>query len=223
MMRKKKTKKTLADKIIEGEKMEISLEQREVYSEILEVLRHMEKKYVDKIPKNLIMFFYDNCSLDYEFRMTEQIGKQQFKPKTLDLLALLNFSYWSKNKSKEDLIMDYAVIDEKTQKQLNDQLEKENIFTKIEVSNIRVDSENSDSESSNLPVVRDAFVAFIQKTFMVIKGISKKVYKFIKSKISKTPIEDDEEINNTQNTNILDDIDDIDDFNVNNNNNNNNF
>ena len=66
--------------------MVISLEQREAYSELLEILRHMEKKYVDKIPKKLIMFFYDNCSLDYEFRMTEQIGKQQFKPKTLDLL-----------------------------------------------------------------------------------------------------------------------------------------
>ena len=178
--------------------MVISLEQREAYSELLEILRHMEKKYVDKIPKKLIMFFYDNCSLDYEFRMTEQIGKQQFKPKTLDLLALLNFSYWSKNKSKEDLIMDYAVIDEKTQKQLNAQLEKENIFTKIEVSNINVDSNNK-SESSNLPAVRDAFTAFIQKTFMVIKGISKKIYRFIKSKITKTPMEDDTAINNNNN------------------------
>ena len=40
--------------------MDISLEQREAYSEVLEVLRHMEKKYVEKIPKTIIMFFYDN-------------------------------------------------------------------------------------------------------------------------------------------------------------------
>ena len=187
-------------------KMVISLEQREAYSELLEILRHMEKKYVDKIPKKLIMFFYDNCSLDYEFRMTEAIGKQQFKPKTLDLLALLNFSYWSKNKSKEELIMDYAVIDEKTQKQLNSQLEKDNIFTKIEVSHINVDS-NSDSNSSNLPVVRDAFTAFIKKAFMTITGISKKIYRFIKSKITK------QDLNTNQNPDILDDIDDFDNHN----------
>ena len=67
-------------KIITGdEKMVISLEQRQVYSEVLEVLRHMDKVYVDKIPKKLIMFFYDNCSLDYEFRMTKQSEKKIYK------------------------------------------------------------------------------------------------------------------------------------------------
>ena len=45
----------------------IALEQRESYSEVLEVLRHMETKYVKMIPKKVIMFFYDNCYLDYEF------------------------------------------------------------------------------------------------------------------------------------------------------------
>ena len=188
--------------------MVISLEQREAYSEVLEILRHMEKKYVDKIPKKLIMFFYDNCSLDYEFRMTEAIGKQNFRQKTLDLLALLNFNYWAKNKTKEELIMDYAVIDEKTQKQLNSQLEKDNIFTKIEVSNIKVDSEKSnESNESNLPVVKDAFIAFIQKTFIIIKGISKKIYRFIKYKITNKT---DENINNND---ILNDINDFEDNN----------
>ena len=112
--------------------MVITLEQRQVYSEVLEVLRHMDKTYVDKIPKKLIMFFYDNCSLDYEFRMTKAIGEEKFKPKTLDLLALLNYNYWSKNKSKEELIMNYAMIDEKTQAQLNAQLEKEKAICMIE-------------------------------------------------------------------------------------------
>ena len=42
-------------KIITGdEKMVISLEQRQVYSEVLEVLRHMDKIYVEKIPKKLM-------------------------------------------------------------------------------------------------------------------------------------------------------------------------
>ena len=159
--------------------MVISLEQREAYSELLEILRHMEKKYVDKIPKKLIMFFYDNCSLDYEFRMTEQIGKQQFKPKTLDLLALLNFSYWSKNKSKEELIMNYAMIDEKTQAQLNAQLEKENIFTKIDVNN------SSNTNNSSLPVAKDAAFNFIKNLFSFIKNSFVKIYEFIKNKTNK--------------------------------------
>ena len=65
--------------------MVISLEQRQVYSEVLEVLRHMDKLYVDKIPKKLIMFFYDNCSLDYEFRMTKSIGEENLW--VFDILA----------------------------------------------------------------------------------------------------------------------------------------
>lgn len=148
-------------KIITGdEKMVISLEQRQVYSEVLEVLRHMDKVYVDKIPKKLIMFFYDNCSLDYEFRMTKAIGEENLQEDTLTILALLNMNYWQKNKSKEDLIMNYAVIDKKTQAQLNSQLEKENIFTKIDVPS---------SSSNNLPVVKSV-VGFFGKIFNLIKS-----------------------------------------------------
>ena len=58
------TKDKITEEARGNKNMVISLEQREAYSELLEILRHMEKKYVDKIPKNLIMFFYDNCTLD---------------------------------------------------------------------------------------------------------------------------------------------------------------
>lgn len=137
--------------------MVISLEQRQVYSEVLEVLRHMDKIYVEKIPKKLIMFFYDNCSLDYEFRMTKSIGEENLHENTLTILALLNMNYWSKHKSKEDLIMNYAVIDKKTQDQLNSQLEKENLFTKIDVPS-----------SGNLPVEKSV-LGFFGKVFKFIK------------------------------------------------------
>ena len=129
--------------------MEISLEQRQVYSEVLEVLRHMEKFYIEKIPKKIIMFFYDNCSLDYEFRMTKSIGEENLHPNTLNILAVLNMNYWSKNKSKDELLMNYAMIDEKTQKQLNSQLEKENIFTKIDVP-----QDLNTNNTNNLPSIQ---------------------------------------------------------------------
>lgn len=158
--------------------MVISLEQRQVYSEVLEVLRHMDKIYVDKIPKKIIMFFYDNCSLDYEFRMTKPIGEENLNEKTLDLLALLNMSYWSKNKSKEELIMNYAVIDKKTQKQLNSQLEKENIFTKIDVSNIEIDSEtNINQFNENLPTLTNTAWDSVKKVLKFIKDILIKFFK----------------------------------------------
>ena len=161
----KRKKDRVAEEIINKEKnMVISLEQRQVYSEILEVLRHMDKIYVDKIPKKLIMFFYDNCSLDYEFTMTKTIGEEKLNDKTIALLSLLHQNYWAtKKKSKEELIMNYAIMDQTTQKQLNSQLEQDNIFTKIDISS--VDSDTSEEiNKENLPVVQSTF-------FDVCKGI----------------------------------------------------
>ena len=59
--------------------MVLTLERRETFSEVLEVLRHMDKTYVDMLPKKLIMFLYDNCSLEYDFRMTKSIGEENLK------------------------------------------------------------------------------------------------------------------------------------------------
>lgn len=145
--------------------MVISMEQRQVYSEVLEVLRHMDKVYVEKIPKKLIMFFYDNCCLDYEFRMTKSIGEENLHENTLSILALLNMNYWSKTKSKEDLIMNFATIDKKTQDQLNSQLEQNNIFTKIDVS-----PSNTFDNSSNLPTTSSPVLSTVKKILNVLKN-----------------------------------------------------
>ncbi len=151
--------------------MEISLEQREAYSEVLEVLRHMDKFYVNMIPKKIIMFFYDNCSLDYEFRMTKSIGEERLKEKTLDLLSLLNLNYWTKTKNKDEFIMRYSINDIRTQNQLNSQLEKQNIFTKIDVQNREINSQNE-----NLPTLSNTAWDFCKKAITFIKNLIIKIF-----------------------------------------------
>lgn len=148
----------------------IALEQREAYSEVLEVLRHMNKIYVDKIPKKLIMFFYDNCSLEYEFRMTKPIEEEILKESTIDILALLNLNYWSKTSNKEDLIMKYSINEKEFQNQINSQLEQENVFTKIDISN------SESSKQSNFPtVITDSF-NIIKKIIVFIKDLIIKIF-----------------------------------------------
>lgn len=149
----------------------IALEQREAYSEVLEVLRHMNKIYVDKIPKKIIMFFYDNCSLDYEYRMTKPIEEEVLKESTIDILALLNLNYWSKASSKEDLIMKYAVDEKNFQTQINNQLEQENVFTKIEISKSPEEQENS-----GLPAVINTSFDVVKKVLGFIKDLIIKIF-----------------------------------------------
>lgn len=144
----------------------IALEQREAYSEVLEVLRHMNKIYVDKIPKKLIMFFYDNCSLDYEYRMTKPIEEEPLKEATIDILALLNLNYWSKISNKEELIMRYSINENDFQNQINLQLEQENKFTKIDTSN----------SNSNLPATIPTPIEVLKKVLVFIKDLIIKIF-----------------------------------------------
>lgn len=144
----------------------IALEQREAYSEVLEVLRHMNKIYVDKIPKKLIMFFYDNCSLDYEYRMTKPIEEENLKEATIDILALLNLNYWSNVSNKEELIIKYSINEKDFQNQINQQLEQENKFTKIDISN----------SNSNLPISISTPIAVLKKVLIFIKDLIIKIF-----------------------------------------------
>ena len=144
----------------------IALEQREAYSEVLEVLRHMNKIYVDKIPKKLIMFFYDNCSLDYEYRMTKPIEEENLKEATIDILALLNLNYWSNVSNKEELIIKYSINEKDFQSQINQQLEQENKFPKIDISN----------SNSNLPISISTPIAVLKKVLIFIKDLIIKIF-----------------------------------------------
>ena len=38
------------------------------YKKILEILKYVDKAYVDKIPKKLIDFFKENKAMDYDFK-----------------------------------------------------------------------------------------------------------------------------------------------------------
>lgn len=147
----------------EVNKMDITIEQRRAYSELLEILRHMDKKYVNKIPKKVIMFLYDNCQLDYDFRMTKPIGEEKFMDKTLDLLALINLSYWEKEKDKDKFVLEYSIINKSTQNRLNNQLEKQNIYTKI-------DDEHKDTFNKNVPTLTSSFSFGFKKFLNFIKN-----------------------------------------------------
>lgn len=76
--------------------------QMNAYVELLEILRHMAREYVDMLPKSLIIFLYENCNLDYDFRMTRPLGEEKFLPATLNLLAMINRQYWKKDKAVPD-------------------------------------------------------------------------------------------------------------------------
>ena len=81
------------------------------YTEILEVLKYIDERYVEKVPKGLINFFKENKAEDYEFVYNDklELDKQNLDRNTLALLGILNLNYWCEDKQhKKDLKDLYA-------------------------------------------------------------------------------------------------------------------
>lgn len=70
------------------------LKMSNAYAEVLEVLRHMDKVYVNQIPKAFVMNLYFGCNFSYDFRMTKSIAEEDLSESALVLLSYMHDKYW---------------------------------------------------------------------------------------------------------------------------------
>lgn len=112
-----------------GEQMK--KEHKEAYVEVLEVLKHMDSKYVEKIPKKLREFFEKNCSREYSFYLNPDIPfeEQELKRNTICILAMLNYNYWCEDEEhKKYLLNKYNENEIRYQEELMKKYSRENLF-----------------------------------------------------------------------------------------------
>lgn len=106
-------------------------ERKEAYVEVLEVLKHMDKKYVSKIPLELREFFERNASREYKFYISKEtpIKEYALKKTTINILAMLNINYWCESEEhKQELLKKYYENDIKKQEELNNKYNVDNLF-----------------------------------------------------------------------------------------------
>ena len=106
-------------------------ERKEAYVEVLEILRHMERRYVEKLPKKLIEFFKRNASKEYTFKLNNNISfeEQPLKKSTISILAMLNYNYWCEDEEhKKYLLNKYNENEIKYQQMLMEKYSKDNLF-----------------------------------------------------------------------------------------------
>ena len=106
-------------------------EHKEAYVEVLEVLRHMELKYVEKVPKKLRDFFERNCSKEYEFHLDNDIPfeEQNLKETTINILAMINYNYWCEDEEhKKYLLNKYNENEIRYQEELMEKYSRDNLF-----------------------------------------------------------------------------------------------
>lgn len=101
------------------------------YSEVLEVLNNMDKKYVNKIPKKLIDYFNDNSSDNYIKHIDPNVDlkEQKLSKKTLDILALINLKYWTRNEEhRKKLLKQYSENEKRFQEEKAKKYDPDNLF-----------------------------------------------------------------------------------------------
>ena len=112
----------------------VSSEISEGISETLDILKHMEKSYTDKIPKNFMNFLEKNKSTNYvpNLNHSQKINEMNLKEKTKDILAIIYMNFWCTSQEKADYV---KTLDENEKKHQSEMLKKYNpddIFKKSE-------------------------------------------------------------------------------------------
>jgi len=102
--------------------LEISKEELIAYSQINNILNHIEKEYYQKVPVYLINFF-ENNALDYGLYYDDK-GDLKISKLTELILCYINLEYWSTEEEKQELIKQYI----KNQKENDKQYDISKIF-----------------------------------------------------------------------------------------------
>lgn len=145
--------------------IQMTKDRREAYVEVLEILNHMEKQYVEKIPLKLREFFQENSSKEYKFHinLTIPLEENKLKENTLSILAMLNLNYWCENEEhKKELISKYNENEQKYQEKLRQKYNPDNLFK----DKTQIPIQQSQTVQNNLaivPVKESIFTKFIKK------------------------------------------------------------
>jgi len=108
-------------------------ERKEAYVEVLEVLKHMESKYVEKVPIKLREFLMKSASKEYKFTLDKTIPfeEQELKETTINILAMINYNYWCEDEEhKRYLLNKYNENEIKYQEMLMEKYSTDNLFKK---------------------------------------------------------------------------------------------
>ena len=105
----------------------------EAYAEVDAILKLMDEKYVSQIPKQLRELFKNKKSKIYNKKIVANtpLQEQNLKRETLEILAVLNYNFWCKDKQKKkELTRLYYNNQKKYEQMLREKYNPENIFKK---------------------------------------------------------------------------------------------
>ena len=121
----------------------ITREDLMAYAEVDYVIKHMNERYVSKLPENLVNFFETMKDPEHEIYINphKPLQEQGLKKYALEIIALLHIKYWCENKErKEELLEKMRENQEKFEAQLREKFSTDNLFQ--QPNNNKISSED---------------------------------------------------------------------------------
>ena len=105
------------------------------YTEILEILKYLPKEEYERIPKEKILFFEENCDKNYEFKfdINKSLDEQEFLRETNAIIVVLFRDYFATDIQKEKLQKILLENERKYQEELREKYNPDDIFKKKQV------------------------------------------------------------------------------------------
>lgn len=143
----------------------MTIERKQAYTEILNILNILGNNYSKKVPDKVKNYFQDNSSRDYKFNINSKINvsKQITNPITINLLGMLRYNYWCNSENeKQQLLQKFLDNDKRKEQQLKEKYNPDNIFknkTKITIKQNQLVQDNF----ALAEVKENVFTKFIKK------------------------------------------------------------
>ena len=107
-----------------------SIEYIQAYTEIKCLLKYFPIYYISKLPNKLLEMIYRNSDEKYniDVDLKKDLKNQNISKKTVDILAVLTYNYWSSENEKKDIIERLNENENNYQEELRKKYNPDNIF-----------------------------------------------------------------------------------------------
>ena len=141
----------------------VSVEYMVAYSQVLEILKYVSKEDYNKVPKDLINVFKDNCykNSDFKYDPEKTLQEQNVSKLARTIIAVLYRDFWATDNERE-IIINVQKQERLKQKDYND------IFKKSKIE------EKEDKEEKEILPTTAEKESFLTKIKNFFKNIFKK-------------------------------------------------
>lgn len=142
-------------------------------SEVLDILNHTEKEYVDKISSEFIEYLKENASKEYipNLNHTKTIKEMNLGIKTKTILAIIYEKYWCTSEEKKVFINHLIENEKEYQKKLRETYDPDNLFKNIKSD---ISKNNLENENDNKALVEFKGKKILQIIFDAVKNFFRK-------------------------------------------------